>query len=153
MKLQAGEAAPDFRGKDQDGKIHTLKDYRGKKLILYFYPEDDTLLCTLEACNLRDNYSLLLKKGFAILGVSADDEDSHRKFISKFKLPFPLLADTSRKIMLDYDSYGEKNMYGIKRMGIKRHTFVIDESGKILKIFQKPKSRQHAEQILAALGM
>lgn len=148
MTLQVGDKAPNFKGKDQDGKSISLAYFAGKKLILYFYPEDDTELCTLEACNLRDNYSLLKKNGFQILGVSRDDEASHQKFIKKYSLPFPLLADVDKKVLLAYAAWGEKNMYGKIVIGTIRKTFVIDEKGIILKIFLKPRSREHAEQIL-----
>ncbi|MEI7670346.1 MAG: thioredoxin-dependent thiol peroxidase [Pseudomonadota bacterium] len=147
-ELIIGSKAPTFKAKDQNGKTISLADYKGKKLVLYFYPEDDTPTCTIEACNLRDNYSLLKKKGFSILGVSPDDEKSHQKFITKFDLPFPLLADTDKKIIEAYGVWGEKNMYGRKYMGIIRSTFVIDEKGKIEKIFRKVLSKKHAAQIV-----
>lgn len=146
--LNVGDKAPDFKGKDQNGKLISLKDFRGKKLVLYFYPEDDTPTCTVEACNLRDNYGALKKKGFAIAGVSADDEKSHKKFAEKFDLPFPLIADTDKKIINDYGVWGEKNMFGHKYMGILRRTFVIDEKGKIEKMFGKVESKNHTDQIL-----
>ena len=148
--LEVGDKAPNFSGKDQSGNKISLSDFAEKKLILYFYPEDDTELCTLEACNLRDNFSLLKKNGFQILGVSKDDEISHQKFIAKYNLPFPLLADIDKKTLLLYGAWGEKNMYGNKVIGTIRKTFVIDEKGIIEKIFLKPRSREHAQQILKA---
>lgn len=147
-KLNVGDKAPDFKGKDQSGKMISLQDFREKKLVLYFYPEDDTPTCTIEACNLRDNYGALKKRGFSIAGVSADDEKSHKKFAEKFDLPFPLIADTDKKIINDYRVWGEKNMFGHKYMGILRRTFVIDEKGKIEKIFGKVESKNHTDQIL-----
>lgn len=146
--LTVGDKAPDFKGKDQNGKMISLKDFKGKKLVLYFYPEDDTPTCTVEACNLRDNYGALKRKGFAIVGVSADDEKSHKKFAEKFDLPFPLIADTDKKIINDYGVWGEKNMFGHKYMGILRRTFVIDDKGKIEKMFGKVESKNHTDQIL-----
>lgn len=150
MQLQEGEKAPDFKAKDQNGETVSLKELKGKKVILYFYPEDDTPTCTVEACNLRDNYVLLTKKGFTILGVSPDDEAKHKKFEKKYSLPFKLLADPEMKIIDKYGVWGEKNMYGRKYMGLLRTTFVIDEEGKIAKIFRKPRSKMHAEEILKA---
>jgi peroxiredoxin Q/BCP len=149
--LQPGQKAPAFNGKDQDGHKVSLSDFKGKKVVLYFYPEDDTPACTIQACNLRDNYSLLLKNGFNIIGISPNDETSHRKFREKFGLPFPLLADPQHKIIEKYGVWGEKNLYGRKYMGLHRTTFVIDEAGVIRKIFLRPRNKAHAEEILKAV--
>jgi thioredoxin-dependent peroxiredoxin len=148
--LQAGQKAPAFTGKDQDGHKVSLSDFKGKKVVLYFYPEDDTPACTIQACNLRDNYSLLLKNGFNIIGISPNDETSHQKFREKFGLPFPLLADPQHKIIEKFGVWGEKNLYGRKYMGLHRTTFVIDEAGVIRKIFLRPRNKAHAEEILKA---
>jgi peroxiredoxin Q/BCP len=148
--LHEGDKAPVFTAKDQNEERHTLADFKGRRLILYFYPEDDTPTCTVEACNLRDNFALLEKEGFAILGVSPDDEKKHRKFGTKYNLPFPLLADPGHKIIDKYGVWGEKLLYGRKYMGLHRTTFLIDEKGTIRKIFLKPRSKQHAEEIVAA---
>ena len=148
--LKEGDKAPVFSGKDQNGKKITLDDYKGKKLVLYFYPQDLTPTCTVQACNLRDNFSLLKKKGFEILGVSPDDETSHKKFEQRNNLPFPLIADTSHKILERYGVWDWKQMFGHKYMGVLRTTFVIDEKGIIQKIFLKPKSKSHAEEIIKA---
>ncbi|MBS1668747.1 MAG: thioredoxin-dependent thiol peroxidase [Bacteroidetes bacterium] len=148
--LKEGEKAPAFSGKDQNGNKISLADYIGKKLVLYFYPQDNTPTCTEEACNLRDNFSLLKKEGFTILGVSPDDEKSHKKFETKFSLPFTLIADTDHKIIDKYAVWGEKQMFGNKYMGLIRTTFLIDEKGIIRKIFLKPKSKQHSEEIVKA---
>jgi thioredoxin-dependent peroxiredoxin len=149
--LAEGEKAPDFTTKDQNGNKVSLKDFRGKKVVLYFYPEDDTPTCTIEACNLRDNYLELQKAGLIVLGVSPNDEKSHKKFEEKYALPFTLLEDPDKKIVDKYGVWGEKNLYGRKYMGLFRTTFLIDETGKIIKIFRKPKSKIHSEEILKAL--
>jgi len=149
--LTEGEKAPDFKAQDQNGNLVSLKDFKGKKVVLYFYPEDDTPTCTVEACNLRDNYKILEKKGLVILGVSPDDEKKHKKFEQKYHLPFTLLADPEKKIVDKYGVWGEKNLYGRKYMGLHRTTFLIDEKGIIKKIFRKPKSKIHSEEILKAL--
>lgn len=149
--LQEGDKAPAFSGVDQHGKSISLADYKGKKLILYFYPKDDTPGCTAEACNLRDNYSDLQKAGFDILGVSVDNEKSHQKFIAKFELPFSLLADTDKKVVEQFGVWGEKSMYGRKYMGTNRVTFVIDENGVIVRRFDKVETKNHTEQILKSL--
>jgi peroxiredoxin Q/BCP len=146
--LQEGDKAPSFKTKDQSGAVVSLSDFKGKKVVLYFYPEDDTPTCTEEACNLRDNFQLLRKKGFVILGVSPQDVASHKKFSDKFQLPFQLLADPDRKITDAYGCWGQKQMFGHKYMGVWRHTFIIDEKGRIEKIFQKVHSKKHTEQIL-----
>jgi thioredoxin-dependent peroxiredoxin len=152
-QLKEGAKAPLFKGKDQDGKWVGLEDFKGKKVVLYFYPKDDTPGCTAEACNLRDNYDYLLEKGFAIIGISPDDEKSHAKFRAKFELPFSLIADPEAKILNAYGVWGEKNMYGKKYMGVLRTTFVVDESGNILKIISKVNTGDHTRQILEELGI
>jgi peroxiredoxin Q/BCP len=151
-QLTEGEKAPDFKSKDQNGKVVSLKDFRGKNVVLYFYPEDDTPTCTVEACNLRDNYEDLRKAGFVVLGVSPDDKNKHKKFEEKYELPFTLLEDPEKTIIDAYGVWGEKNMYGRKYMGLFRTTFLIDEQGLIFKIFKKPKSKIHSEEILRAAG-
>ena len=148
--LEAGDKAPDFSGLDQNGIKVSLKDYRGKKVALYFYPEDDTPTCTVQACNLRDNFSALKAAGFEIIGVSPDDVESHKKFKNKFQLPFTLIADPKHAIIDKYGVWGEKNLYGHKHMGIYRTTFVIDEKGTIKKIFKRPNNKAHAEEIIKA---
>lgn len=149
MALQTGDKAPEFSAKDQSGNEVKLSDFKGKKVILYFYPKDDTPGCTAQACNLRDNYETLLNKGYAVLGVSVDDENSHQKFIKKFDLPFPLLADTDHAIVEAYGVWVEKNMYGRTYMGTARTTFVIDENGVISEIIQKVDTKHHTDQILS----
>jgi peroxiredoxin Q/BCP len=146
--LSAGMKAPAFKGKDQNGKDVSLADYKGKKVVLYFYPEDDTPTCTIEACNLRDNYGLLKKEKFEVIGISPDDVASHKKFEKKFDLPFTLIADPTHKIIDQYGVWGEKQLYGRKFMGLHRTTFVIDEKGVIRKVYLKPRSKQHAEDIV-----
>lgn len=148
--LKIGDKAPDFKGVDQDGKILELRMFKGKKLVLYFYPKDNTPGCNAEACNLRDNYSEFLAKGYAIVGVSADSEKSHQKFIQKFELPFPLIADTDKKILKAYDAWGKKSMYGKEYDGILRKTFVISEEGLVEKIIDKVKTSDHSMQIFEA---
>jgi peroxiredoxin Q/BCP len=146
--LSVGDQAPDFQGIDQHGKSVNLSDYRGQKVILYFYPKDDTPGCTKEACNLRDHYEQLQQHGFQVLGVSIDDVHSHEQFASKYELPFRLVADPEKTIVDQYGVYGEKNSFGKKKMGTKRTTFVIDEQGQIEHIFRQVKSEDHAQQIL-----
>ena len=148
IQLKEGMKAPLFEGTDQDGRTIRLDDYAGKKVVLYFYPKDNTPGCTAEACNLRDNHKNLLKEGFTVIGVSIDSEKSHKGFASKYSLPFPLIADTSKKIVNDYGVFGEKKMYGKSYFGIIRTTFVIDENGIIEKIIQKVDTSNHAEQVL-----
>lgn len=148
--LKEGSKAPVFKAVDQDGKEVSLADYKGKKLVLYFYPQDDTPTCTVQACNLRDNYSLLKKKGYQVLGVSPDSVKSHKKFGNKFDLPFPLLADEDKKIINKYGLWQEKQLFGRKYMGVVRTTFLIDEEGKIFKIIDRPVSKNHAEEIVEA---
>ena len=145
--LTEGEKAPAFSGKDQNGQKVTLADYKGKRLVLYFYPQDNTETCTVQACNLRDNFSILKKQGISIVGISPDDEKSHKKFETKFDLPFTLIADTAHTIIDKYGVWGEKLLYGRKYMGLHRTTFLIDEKGIIRKIFLKPKSKMHSEEI------
>lgn len=147
-QLKEGMKAPAFEGLDQDGKPVRLSDFSGKKLVLYFYPKDNTPGCTAEACNLRDNYNALLRKGFAVVGVSADSQKSHRGFADKYTLPFPLIADTSKKILTDYGVWKEKSMYGKTFLGIARTTFIIDEKGMIEKVISKVDTKSHTEQIL-----
>ncbi|MBK8952033.1 MAG: thioredoxin-dependent thiol peroxidase [Chitinophagaceae bacterium] len=149
--LKEGDKAPVFSGKDQNGRKISLVDYKGKKLVLYFYPQDLTPTCTLQACNLRDNYSLLKSKGFEILGVSPDDEAKHKKFEQRNKLPFPLIADTAHRILEKYGVWDWKQLFGHKYMGVLRTTFVIDEKGIIQKIFLKPNSKLHTEEIIKAM--
>jgi len=146
-KLKIGDIAPAFRGIDQNGKEISLDGFKGKTVVLYFYPKDDTPGCTAEACNLRDNYSRFLDSGYEIIGVSADDEKSHQKFAGKYNLPFSLIADPQKKIIKDYGAWGEKKMYGKSYEGILRMTFVISEEGKIEKIIEKVKTDDHSKQI------
>jgi len=147
--LNEGDKAPDFTAKDQNGKEVSLSDFAGKKVVLYFYPKDDTPGCTKEACNFRDNYSVLKEKGFEVLGVSADNEKKHQKFIDKYDLPFTLLADTEKEIINAYGVWGLKKFMGREYDGIHRETFVINEEGKIDKVFTKVKTKEATEQILA----
>jgi peroxiredoxin Q/BCP len=147
--LKEGQKAPAFTATDQDGTRVSLADYKGQKVVLYFYPEDDTPTCTIQACNLRDNNSLLESAGFKVIGISPDDEKKHQKFIEKFSLPFTLLTDPQHIIITKYGVWGEKNLYGRKYMGLHRTTFVIDEKGVIQKIFLRPKNATHAEEILS----
>jgi peroxiredoxin Q/BCP len=148
--LREGDKAPAFSGKDAGGNKVSLADYKGKRLVLYFYPQDDTPTCTVQACNLRDNNALLRAAGFSILGVSPDDQKSHLKFEAKFSLPFPLIADPDHTIIDKYGVWGEKQLYGRKYLGLHRTTFLIDEKGIIRKIFLKPKSKTHAQEIVKA---
>lgn len=145
--LKVGDKAPEFQGKNQIGEIISPDMYKGKKLVLYFYPKDNTPGCNAEACNLRDNYSEFTEKGYAVLGVSADTESSHQKFISKFELPFPLISDPDKEIIKAYGAWGEKSMYGKKYEGILRKTFIISEEGLIEKIIEKVKTKDHSRQI------
>lgn len=152
ITLKEGDKAPAFAAKDQNDNDISLNMFRGKKVVLYFYPKDDTPGCTAQACNLRDNYSELIKNGYAVIGVSADDIKSHKKFETKFNLPFPLVADVHQTISQEYGVWGEKQMFGKKFMGIIRTTFLIDEEGKIKKIIDKPDTERHAEQVIKAWG-
>lgn len=152
-ELEAGMQAPAIHSKDQDGQPISLDQYRGKTVVLYFYPKDDTPGCTAEACDFRDNHQSLISKGIIVLGVSVDDEQSHKKFISKHGLPFPLLADTDHKIVNDYGVWVEKNMYGKKYMGVNRRTFIIDENGLIKDVIKKVDTKNAAAQVLELLSV
>ena len=148
IQLKEGMRAPGFEGIDQNGNDVKLSDFTGKKVVLYFYPKDNTPGCTAEACNLRDNYDSFLKKGFAVIGVSPDNEKSHKGFTAKYSLPFPLIADTSKRILNDYGVWGEKKMYGKTFLGVIRTTFIIDEKRIIQKIIAKVDTGGHTKQIL-----
>jgi peroxiredoxin Q/BCP len=149
--LEIGSPAPQFSAIDQEGRSASLSDFKGKKVVLYFYPKDDTPGCTKEACAFRDNFPNFKKLNVEVLGVSVDDEKKHKKFAEKYELPFRLLADSEKKIVQDYGVWGEKNMYGKKYMGTNRVTYLIDEDGKIQHVFPKVKPETHAEEILALL--
>jgi len=151
-KLKIGDKAPAFTGKDQDGKSVSLSSFAGKKVVLYFYPKDQTPGCTAEACNLRDNVEMLSQKGYVILGVSPDDEASHREFIEKYKLPFTLIADTDKSIHQDYGVWVERERDGKKFMGTARTTFLINEKGVITDIIEKVDTANHADQIAKSTG-
>ncbi len=146
--LLTGQKAPNFTRMDQDGNKISLGELRGQKVVLFFYPEDDTPTCTIQACNLRDNYALLKKNGFNVIGISPDNEKSHQRFKEKFSLPFTLIADPKHKIINKYGVWGEKNLYGRNYMGLHRTTFVINEKGFIEKIFLRPNNKAHAAEIL-----
>jgi peroxiredoxin Q/BCP len=147
MLPELGKPAPAFSALDENGNTITLNDFAGKKLVLYFYPKDDTPGCTAEACSLRDNYNDLIAKGYAVLGVSPDDSKKHTKFIAKYELPFSLLADTDQAVCNAYGVWVEKSMYGKKYMGVARTTFVIDETGVLTEIIEKVDTKNHASQI------
>jgi peroxiredoxin Q/BCP len=149
--LNKGDKAPDFTVKDQDGKMVSLKDFKGQKVILYFYPKADTPGCTAESCNLRDNYDDLLGRGYKIIGVSPDTVEKQKKFAEKYNLPFPLLADTALEVIKAYGAWGTKNMYGKSYEGLLRTTYVIDEQGRIEKVIASVKTKDHAAQILQAM--
>ena len=149
--LKEGDKAPQFELKDQHGKTHKLSDYKGKKFVIYFYPKDNTPGCTKEACAFRDNFSVYKKKGVVVLGISKDSEASHKKFADKFDLPFTLLSDPKSETIEKYGAWKEKSMYGKTFMGIARITYLIDEKGKILKVYPKVKPDEHAKEILADL--
>jgi peroxiredoxin Q/BCP len=151
VTLKEGDKAPAFNGVDQNGNKVSLSDYKGKKLVLYFYSEAGSPTCTIESCNLRDNFGLLKKGGFEVLGVSPDTSVKQKKFEIKYKLPFPLLADTSHDVVEKYGVWDMKNLFGRDYMGVLRTTFIIDEKGTIIKIFTKPKNKAHAEEIIASL--
>jgi thioredoxin-dependent peroxiredoxin len=146
--LKQGDAAPNFSGVDQDGQAVSLSDYSGKKLVLYFYPKDDTPGCTAEACSLRDNYDKLKSAGYEVLGVSTDPVKSHKKFVDKYSLPFRLLSDTEKTVSEAFGVYGLKKFMGKEYMGINRTTFLIDEKGIITEVIAKVDTKKHAEQIL-----
>jgi len=148
MTLKPGDKAPDFEIQDESGNIAKLSDYRGSKLVLFFYPRDNTPTCTKEACNLRDNYQSFKDLGYEILGISSDNSKSHQKFIAKHELPFSLLADTEKHLHQAYGTWVEKSMYGRNYMGTARVTFVIDENGVIENIIDKVKATEHSDQIL-----
>lgn len=150
---QAGTKAPDFRGTNQNGKEISLNDFIGKKLILYFYPKDDTPGCTAEACNLNDNYESWIAKGFEVVGISPDSTASHTKFSKKYGLKFNLIADTEKKILQDYGVWAEKSMYGKKYFGVIRTTFIIDEQGIIKEVFTKVNTKDHTNQIMETLNI
>ncbi len=150
--LKEGDIAPEFSSTDQNGNPVKLSDHKGKKVVLYFYPKDDTPGCTKEACSFRDADDVYKTKGIKVFGVSTDDEKSHQKFISKFQLPFDLLADTDKSIVESYGVWGEKSMYGKKYMGTNRKTFLIGEDGRIAKIFDKVNVDEHADEVLKAFG-
>lgn len=147
---QVGDRLPEILGRDQDGNEIKLSDFAGRKLVLYIYPKDSTPGCTNEACNLRDNYERFLAKGYAVVGASVQDEKSHKKFIEKYQLPFPLIADTEKRLVAELGVYGEKKMYGRTTMGTFRTTFIADEEGVIERILgpKDIKVKEHAEQIL-----
>lgn len=151
-KLKIGDKAPDFQAKDQDGNPISLAQFRGKKVVLYFYPKDDTPGCTAEACDLRDNYEVFLSKGFVVIGVSGDAEASHKKFRAKYNLPFPLIPDTNRKVLNAYGAWGEKSMYGKIFKGVIRMTFIISENGIIENVIEKVKTSDHSKQIFELIG-
>ncbi|WP_454803899.1 thioredoxin-dependent thiol peroxidase [Mucilaginibacter phyllosphaerae] len=150
--LQKGEKAPDFTANDQNGNPVSLSDYKGKNVILYFYPKDDTPGCTAESCSFRDNYQSLLSKGFDVIGVSVDDEKSHKKFESKYQLPFTLIADTDHSIVEAYGVWVEKNMYGKKYMGTARTTFIINGDGLIEQVIAKVDTKNSSQQVLDLLA-
>jgi len=149
MTLSVGDAAPDFTLPDQNGEEHRLSDYRGKPVVLYFYPKDDTSGCTKEACGFRDDYSAYKEAGVIILGVSPDSPKSHTNFITKYDLPFTLLADTEREVLNLYGAWGLKKMYGREYEGVLRTTYLIDADGKIAKVYEKVKPAAHSAEILA----
>ncbi len=152
LELKEGDLAPAIKAVDQSGELITLEEYRGKKIVLYFYPKDNTPGCTAESCDLRDNYSQFIEKGFEVIGVSADSEKSHQKFISKYNLPFRLISDEDKKVLKDYNAWGEKKMYGKSYMGVLRKTYIIDEKGYVEKIIEKVKTKEHSRQIFSELS-
>jgi peroxiredoxin Q/BCP len=150
--IKVGAKAPAIKGVDQNGETIQLSDFKGQKVVLYFYPKDDTPGCTAQACNLRDNYKKLLKKGLQVLGVSVDPIKAHQKFIKKYDLPFPLISDEDKKIVTKYGLWGEKKFMGRTYMGTSRMTFLIDENGVISHIIEKPDTKNHTEEILEISG-
>ncbi len=151
--LKEGTQGPGFTAKNQNGQDISLSDYKGKKVILFFYPKDNTPGCTAEACNLRDNYSGLIENGFEVIGISPDGEKSHQNFIGKYSLPYTLIADTEKEILKKYGAWGLKKMYGKEYEGVLRTTYIIDEEGTIIKIFKKVKTNDHSHQILTELEL
>ena len=150
--LKVGDRAPAISAPDENGDLITLEEFRGKKLVLYFYPKDNTPGCTAEACDLRDNYAKFMDEGFEIIGVSADTQESHTKFKTKYDLPFRLISDEDHRVLKDYDAWGEKKMYGKSYMGVLRKTFIINEEGMVEKIIEKVKTKEHSKQIFAELS-
>lgn len=150
--LKVGDRAPAISAPDENGELITLEEFRGKKVVLYFYPKDNTPGCTAEACDLRDNYSKFIEDGFEIIGVSADSQESHMKFKAKYDLPFRLISDEDHSVLKAYDAWGEKKMYGKAYMGVLRKTFIIDEEGFVEKIIEKVKTKEHSKQIFAELS-
>ena len=148
MSIEVGQKAPDFESKDQDGNPIKLSAFKGKKVVLYFYPKDNTPGCTAQACDLRDNYEALQKAGYVVLGISSDSGKSHKKFIEKYELPFPLIADEDKSVHEKYNTWVEKNMYGRTYMGTKRTTFIINEDGVLEEIIDKVKTKEHTNQII-----
>ncbi|MBK9317107.1 MAG: thioredoxin-dependent thiol peroxidase [Acidobacteria bacterium] len=148
VSLKVGSKAPAFSLKNAEGKTVKLSDFKGKKVVIYFYPKDMTPGCTIEACAFRDDYTKLKKRGVEVLGVSADDEKSHRKFTEKYSLPFPLLSDPDHTMIEKYGAWGEKSMYGKKYMGIIRMTYIIDENGKVAHVFPKVKPDTHSQEVI-----
>lgn len=146
-KLSEGEKAPEFSGKDQNGNLISLKDFKGKKVVLYFYPKDNTPGCTSEACNIRDNYNMFISRGYAVIGVSSDSESSHQNFIKKYNLPFSLISDKEKIIIKDYGAWGKKKFMGREFEGILRTTLIIDEKGCVEKIINKVDTKNHTSQI------
>ena len=152
ITLEAGDKAPAFTLKDQDGKSHSLKDYAGQTVVLYFYPKDDTPGCTKEACSFRDNFSAIEQAGAVVLGVSVDDASSHQKFREKYELPFPLLVDEGARVATKYGAWGEKVLYGKTVIGMTRSTFIIGPDGKLTKVWKRVQADGHADQVLKALA-
>lgn len=150
--IEAGQTAPDFELPDQDGMPVRLSGFRGRHVAVYFYPKDDTPGCTKEACSFRDNHAALTERGVVVLGISADDTASHRAFREKYELPFPLLADPAMEVIRAWGAYGEKNRYGKISEGILRYTFLIGPDGIVKRVFKRPKTDVHGEEILAAIG-
>ncbi|HAQ37884.1 MAG TPA: thioredoxin-dependent thiol peroxidase [Saprospiraceae bacterium] len=153
IKLEKGDKAPDFTGTDDQGNVVKLKDFKGKKLILFFYPKDNTPGCTAEACNLQENYEYWHDQGYSILGISPDSVESHRKFKAKFNFKYMLISDPEKEIMKTYGTYGPKMMYGKEVTGVLRTTFIVDESGIINHIFKKVDTKNHSEQIIKSLKL
>jgi peroxiredoxin Q/BCP len=153
MYLQVGQQAPDFELPDSEGRIHRLSDYRGKKVAVYFYPKDETPGCTKEACSFRDAHSVFAQHGIAVIGISPDPVSSHKKFAEKYGLPFPLLSDPEHKVLDAYGVWQEKVTYGKRHFGVARTTYIIDEQGKVLRVFPNVKPEGHAEEVLSALGI